>query len=64
MNPHDAIKKLLRSDWTMAQIAEAIGMNRTNLYKVHAGAMPRYDYAVALIETAKRGKKPPREKTA
>jgi hypothetical protein len=63
MTPQDAISKLRASGWTMAEIASHIGMFRTNLYKIRAGGMPTYRNAVALVEMAKRGKKPPRRKS-
>lgn len=60
MNPQQAITQLRKRGWTMIQIAREIGMARPNLYKVLDGQMPRYESAVALIEMAKRGRKPPK----
>lgn len=62
MTPQEAIIKLRASGWTMAQIASHVGMFRTNIYKVAGGVVPTYPNAVALIEMAKRGKKPPARK--
>ena len=63
MTPQEAIIKLRAAGWPMADIAKAIGMSRQNIYKAyHAKHVPHYNHAVALIEMAKRGKKPPARK--
>lgn len=63
MNPKDAILKLLDMSWTPAQIAAQAGISMATVSRIKHGYMqPTYASGVALVEMAKRGRKPARKR--
>ena len=53
MNPSEAIKALVGlPDWNECKIAEAVGINQSNINRIKRGADPRYSHGLKIVNLA------------
>jgi DNA-binding phage protein len=65
MTPQEAIQKLRDRDWSINDIAEHVGMHRSNVYLAYHGkATPRWDASVAILKLANSSRRAPAIKRA
>jgi hypothetical protein len=53
MNPSQAIQALCATpDWNECKIAEAVGLNQSNINRIKHGADPHYSHGLKIVQLA------------